>query len=101
MLPCLICAKLTSKGPGVEEWPYARGDGSLAVRILLSAQLGIGGRKHRMRDQLVTAPRTARKGTVANFDAFGITAQEVIRHAEPCRCETISLIQTERTLQPQ
>ena len=100
MVPRLVCAELTSERPGIEEGPHARGDGPLAVRILLSAQLGVRGRKHRMRDQLVTAPRTTRKGTVANIDAFGITAQKVVHHAEPCRCETIGRIKTERTLQP-
>ena len=100
MVSRLVCAELVGKRPRVEERPHARGDGALAVSILLSAQFGIRGRKHRMRDQLVTAPRAAGKGTFANLDAFGIAAKQVVRHAEPRGRETIGVIKTECTFQP-
>ena len=100
MILRLRCAELVGKRPRIEEWPHARGNGALAVSILLSAQFGIHGGKHRMRDQLGTVPRAAGKGTFANIDAFGIAAKQVVRHAEPCCRETIGVIKTECTFQP-
>ena len=49
------------------------------LRILLSAQFGIGGSKHRMRKQLSIAPRITRKPANASINRVGVSAKQVIR----------------------
>jgi hypothetical protein len=59
-----------------------RDDSALAIRVLLSAEFRVGGRKHWVRAHLGVVTRVAGQGSVASIDAFAIPAEEVLRHAK-------------------
>ena len=77
-----------------------RDNGALAIRILLSAELRVGGRKHWMREHLGVATRVAGQGSVARIDALAVPADKVIRHAELRRRPPVGAIKAQRPFQP-
>ena len=80
MIASFLRAKLPGEDLGIER-EEMHDDHPLALGILSSPHLGIGGRKKRMRLYLDCSSGTAGEGAIAALDRFGVAAKEKIRKA--------------------
>jgi hypothetical protein len=78
MVAGLLSAELSGESPCIEKRGEMHDDNALALGILVSSHLGIGGRKKRMRYHLDAESGAARDGAVTGLNRFAVTAEEII-----------------------
>ena len=78
MVAGLLSAELSGESPCIEKRGETHDDDALALGILVSSHLGIGGRKKRMRYYLDAESGAARDGAVTGLNRFAVTAEEII-----------------------
>jgi hypothetical protein len=77
----LLGAELLGENSRVEERGKVHDDDTIALGILVSSHLGVGGSKERTGEHLNAAPGAAGESAVTALDRFGVAAKEKIRKA--------------------